>query len=121
MFKTIIQALAITTLAVSATLFTFADQVFVGGVSQSINSPAQVEAIVSAGTSGKVDKVDGTATNLTVIGALTLNGSNVVSGVYVFTNGTIMADGVLNGTNGVFFTPPGSSAKYWIPLPPLPQ
>lgn len=31
-----------------------------------------------------------------------------------FTNGTFMADGVLNGTNGFFFVPPGSTNRYWI-------
>ena len=118
MFKLTLQALAVTAAIVSVSFFTIADQIFVGGVNQSINAPAQVEAIVNAAVTGKVDKVGGTASNLTLKGTATLNDTNLLSGVTAFTNGVIMTDGVLNGTNGVYFTQPGDQTKYWILIPP---
>jgi len=33
------------------------------------------------------------------------------------TNGTTVQDGVLNGTNGVYFVPSGSTNRYWILCP----
>jgi hypothetical protein len=38
-------------------------------------------------------------------------------GSLTLTNGTTISDGVLNGTNGIYFTPRGSTTNYWITFP----
>jgi hypothetical protein len=51
----------------------------------------------------------------------TWNGKPVVRlplfGSLTLTNGTTISDGVLNGTNGIYFTPRGSTTNYWITFP----
>jgi hypothetical protein len=51
----------------------------------------------------------------------TWNGQPVVRlplfGSLTLTNGTTISDGVLNGTNGIYFTPRGSTTNYWITFP----
>ena len=48
-----------------------------------------------------------------------LPSANVATLPYLptMTNGTTVQDGVLNGTNGVYFVPSGSTNRYWILCP----
>jgi hypothetical protein len=40
--------------------------------------------------------------------------------IVILTNGTIHADGIINGTNCVWWIPPNSTNRYYIPFEKLP-
>lgn len=66
-------------------------------------------AAVAAALGGKVSASNGSATNLSVVGLTAPNGITL-------SNSVPLNFGTLNGTNGLYFTPPGGT-NFWILAP----
>lgn len=66
---------------------------------------------------GNNSTVIGNAQTTNVLIHGTVRASGGFLGSLTLTNGTTISDGVLNGTNGIYFTPRGSTTNYWITFP----
>jgi hypothetical protein len=87
-----------TNLAVYAELTNHTAQI--AGKLDTTGSGGSLTGLTVGQVAGAVNSSGGAATNLTVT-------------LLTYTNGTTMGDGVLNGTNGVWFSPAGSTNRYW--------
>jgi hypothetical protein len=79
--------------------------------------PGAATAIVHADTTGRDAADSHPVTAISGMDAYVTNGQPMS---ITFTNTVQMHDGVLDGTNGVYFLQPNDTTKYWIlfPLPP---
>lgn len=67
-------------------------------------------------TAAQVGAVSNTPAGIAAAGGVTNGaaGKTLTTFSFTMTNGTAQADGVLNGTNGVYFVFAGSTNRYWI-------
>lgn len=94
------------------TAATFTPTITIIGGSNSLSSislPTGLEANLGTRGATGIQAFGGVATGTydTVTRVLTMP-------ALTFTNRTTMGDGLLNGTNGVYFSPAGSTNRYWI-------